>query len=196
MPHEEEMVEQAKQTLLHEIGHYLGIDEGGCGSWGLARARRQAMSEMPGAGARGGPATRAAGDNGFLRFLQQPRVLLILLAAWEIVAVWWSCLRPEDSRWTSAAASMASWRGRLLSWQSIPLAVLYLYCARDPERFQGIFWLALIEQGAAIAANLYHLAADHLEFEAIFIPVVVSASLGLLAFVNVFQRGEPAREYA
>jgi len=23
-----EMVEQAKQTLLHEIGHYLGIDEG------------------------------------------------------------------------------------------------------------------------------------------------------------------------
>ncbi len=24
---EEEMVEQAKQTLLHEIGHYLGIDE-------------------------------------------------------------------------------------------------------------------------------------------------------------------------
>jgi predicted Zn-dependent protease with MMP-like domain len=25
---EAEMVEQAKQTLLHEIGHYLGIDEG------------------------------------------------------------------------------------------------------------------------------------------------------------------------
>jgi len=25
---EEEMVEQAKKTLLHEIGHYLGIDEG------------------------------------------------------------------------------------------------------------------------------------------------------------------------
>jgi predicted Zn-dependent protease with MMP-like domain len=25
---EEEMVEQAKQTLLHEVGHYLGIDEG------------------------------------------------------------------------------------------------------------------------------------------------------------------------
>lgn len=24
---EEEMVEQAKKTLLHEIGHYLGIDE-------------------------------------------------------------------------------------------------------------------------------------------------------------------------
>lgn len=24
---EEEMVEQARQTLLHEIGHYLGIDE-------------------------------------------------------------------------------------------------------------------------------------------------------------------------
>ena len=25
---EQEMVEQARQTLLHEIGHYLGIDEG------------------------------------------------------------------------------------------------------------------------------------------------------------------------
>jgi len=86
--------------------------------------------------------------------------------------------------------------GRLLSWQSLPLAVLYLYCARDPVRYQRVFWLALIEQAAAVAANIYHLVTDQLEIEAVFIPIVVSASLGLLAFLNVFQRREPEREYA
>lgn len=33
---EEEMVEQARKTLLHEIGHYLGIDEGRLRELGVA----------------------------------------------------------------------------------------------------------------------------------------------------------------
>jgi hypothetical protein len=77
--------------------------------------------------------------------------------------------------------------GTLLSWQGIPLAVLYLYCARDPERFHGVFWLAMIEQASAIAANLYHFAVDHLEFEAIFVNLAVSAGLGFLVFLHLFQ---------
>jgi hypothetical protein len=54
----------------------------------------------------------------------------------------------------------------------------------------------LIEQAAAFAANIYHLVADDLELEAIIIPITVSASLGTLAFLNVFQRREPESEFA
>lgn len=139
---------------------------------------------------------KSLGDNGILQLVQQPRVLLVLLAAWEIVGVLVELFASSGFSLDIEGGLDGVLAGRLLSWQSVPLAVLYLYCARDPVRYQRIFWLALIEQVAAVAANLYHAIADQLEIEAIFIPVVVSASLGLLAFLNVFQRREPEREFA
>jgi hypothetical protein len=156
------------------------------------------MSETP--GTRGEEADygyqKPLGDNAFLQFVQRPRILLILLAAWEIVGVLVELAASSSMSLDIEGGLDGVLAGRLLSWQAVPLAVLYLYCARDPVRYQRIFWLALIEQAAAVAANLYHVIADHLEIEAIFIPVVVSASLGLLAFLNVFQRREPERELA
>jgi hypothetical protein len=136
------------------------------------------------------------GDNALLQLVQQPRILLVLLAAWEIVAVLLEFLASSGYSLDIDRGLDGVLAGRLLSWQAIPLAILYLYCARDPVRYSRIFWLALIEQAAAIAANLYHWGADHLEPQAIFIPIAVSAALGALAFLNVFQRGEPEREYA
>jgi hypothetical protein len=156
------------------------------------------MSDMP--GARSEAADRGVqkplGDNALLQFVQQPRILLILLAAWEIVGVLVELAASSSASLDIEGGLDGALAGRLLSWQSIPLAVLYLYCARDPVRYQRIFWLALIEQAAAVAANIYHLVADDLAVEAVFIPIVVSASLGLLAFLNVFQRREPERELA
>jgi hypothetical protein len=155
------------------------------------------MSDLPGTREeRGDQYQKSLGDNFFLRFVQQPRILLILLAAWEIVGVLVELFASADISLNIENGLDGLLAGRLLSWQSVPLAVLYLYCARDPVRYQRIFWLALIEQGAAIAAYIYHLIADDLEVEAIFVPLIVSASLGLLAFLNVFQREEPEREYA
>ena len=81
--------------------------------------------------------------------------------------------------------------GRALSWEAIPLAVLYLYCSRDPVRYQRVFWLALIEQGAAIVANVYHWGAGDFSFESVFIPIVVATALGLLVFLHLFQPREP-----
>ena len=153
------------------------------------------MSETPGAGGRATDYGRPPGENAFLGFLQQPRILLTMLAAWEVVAVLVELFAARGFSLDINGGLDGVMAGRLLSWQAIPLAVLYLYCARDPERFHGIFWLALIEQGAAIAANLYHLAADHLEFEAIFVNVLVSAGLGLLVFVHLFQPRGRSDEY-
>jgi hypothetical protein len=144
---------------------------------------------------------RAAGydrpaGGGFLSFVQQPRIVLFLLAAWEIVAVVVELFASRGFSLGISGGLDGVLAGRLLSWQAIPLAVLYLYCARDPQRFHGIFWLALIEQGAAIGANLYHVVADHLEVEAVFVNLIVSAGLGLLAFLNVFQASQPEQSRA
>lgn len=156
------------------------------------------MSEMPGGRREAGEYDyeKPPGGNAFLGLLQQPRILLTLLAAWAIVSVILELLAGSGVSLDIEGGLDGLLAGRVLSWQALPLAVLYLYCARDPDRYQRIFWLALIDQGAAVAANVYHFAADHLEFEAIFIPLVVSAALALLAFLNVFQRREPEREYA
>jgi hypothetical protein len=156
------------------------------------------MSEMPGTRGEGTDYgyQKSLGDNGILQLVQQPRVLLVLLAAWEIVGVLVELFASSGFSLDIEGGFDGVLAGRLLSWQSVPLAVLYLYCARDPVRYQRIFWLALIEQGAAVSANLYHFVADQLEFEAIFFPIIVSASLGTLAFLNVFQRREPEREFA
>lgn len=153
------------------------------------------MSETPRVGERGADYEREAGGQGLLSFVQQPRIVLILLAAWEVVAVLVELFAARGFSLDIGGGIDGILAGRLLSWQAIPLAVLYLYCARDPWRFHGIFWLALIEQGAAIGANLYHLVADHLEFEAVFVNLVVSAGLGFLAFLNVFEprEREPSR---
>ncbi len=156
------------------------------------------MSDTPGARSEGAEHGRekSPGDNGVIQLVQQPRVLLMLLAAWEIVGVLVELFASSGFSLDIEGGLDGVLAGRLLSWQSLPLAVLYLYCARDPVRYQRVFWLALIEQAAAVAANIYHLVTDQLEIEAVFIPIVVSASLGLLAFLNVFQRREPEREYA
>ena len=156
------------------------------------------MSETPGTRLEGADYgyEKSLGENGILQLVQQPRVLLVLLAAWEIVGVLVELFASSGFSLDIEGGLDGVLAGRLLSWQSLPLAVLYLYCARDPVRYQRVFWLALIEQAAAVAANIYHLVTDQLEIEAVFIPIVVSASLGLLAFLNVFQRREPEREYA
>ena len=145
------------------------------------------MSDMPGARGEAADYGRHSDENAFLGFLQQPRILLILLAAWEIVAVLLEFAASSSYSLDLGGGLDGLLAGRLLSWQALPIAALYIYCLRDPVRYHGIFWFALIEQGAAVAANLYHWGANHLEFEAIFVNVAVSAVLGALVFLNIFQ---------
>ena len=133
------------------------------------------------------------GENRFLAALRQPRVLLILLAVWAIIGA-------LTEFFTSSGLFVdlhdreldGALGGRALSWEAIPLAVLYLYCSRDPVRYRRVFWLALIEQAAAIVANVYHWGAGDFSLESVFIPLAVAGALGLLVFLNLFeQRKEP-----
>jgi hypothetical protein len=127
-----------------------------------------------------------------LTTLRQPRVLLILLAVWAIIGA-------LTEFFTSSGLFVdlhnleldGALGGRALSWEAIPLAALYLYSARNPVRYRLVFWVALIEQAAAIAANLYHWGAGDFSIESVTIPIVVAGALGLLVFLQLFQPREP-----
>ncbi len=135
------------------------------------------------------------GENAFLSFVQRPRIMLILLAGWEVLGFLTQII-------TNAGLFIEDHKdgdidldgvlaARALSWEAIPLAVLYLYCARDPQRYQRVFWLALIEQAAAIAAYMYHwLVAGTFTFESVLFPLLGSGALATLVFLHIFRPHE------
>ena len=133
-------------------------------------------------------AAQPAAENPFWATLRQPRAVLILLAVWAIIGALTEFFTSSslfvDLHGIELGGALG---GRALSWEAIPLAVLYLYCSRDPVRYQRVFWLALIEQTAAIAANVYHLGAGDFGLESVFIPIVVAGALGVLVFLHLFQ---------
>lgn len=133
-----------------------------------------------------------AAQNPFWAVLRQPRMVLILLAVWAIIGALTEFFTSSgvfvDLHGRELDGALG---GRALSWEQIPLAVLYLYCARDPARYQRVFWLALIEQAAAVVANIYHWGAGDFSFESVAIPIAAAAALGLLVFLHLFQPKEP-----
>ncbi|HEU4759547.1 MAG TPA: hypothetical protein VFT91_06140 [Dehalococcoidia bacterium] len=148
------------------------------------------MTESPGA-----PAPPA--ENAFLKAVRQPRVLLILLAAWAIIGALTEFFTSSglfvDLHGEELDGVLG---GRALSWESIPMAVLYLYCARSPERYRPVFWLALIEQVAAIVASIYHWGAGDFSVESVVIPIAVAGALTILVFLHLFEPKEPAQTVA
>lgn len=137
------------------------------------------------------PAAQPPAQNPFWLTLRQPRVLLILLALWAIVGALTEFFTSSSLFVDLPAELDGALGGRALSWEAIPLAVLYLYCSRDPVRYHRVFWLALIEQAAAIFANIYHLGAGDFSLESVFIPIAVAGGLALLVFLHLFQPKEP-----
>jgi hypothetical protein len=161
------------------------------------------MSDLPGTQSDAGdyPYGKSLGENGLLHFLQQPRIVLTLLAGWEVLGFLTEFFTSNglflENHNEGELALDGVLAGRALGWESVPLAVLYIYCARDPGRYPRIFLLAMIEQGAAIAAHLYHwLITGDLSFESVFIPMVGAAALGFLSFLNAFQPREQQRRLA
>lgn len=131
-------------------------------------------------------------ENPFWTTLRQPRIVLILLALWAIVGALTEFFTSSSLFVDLHARELdGALGGRALSWEAIPLAVLYLYCSRDPVRYQRVFWLALIEQAAAIVANVYHLGAGDFSLESVFIPIAVAGGLAVLVFLHLFEPKEP-----
>lgn len=140
-------------------------------------------------------AERPPAGGGFLDTVRQPRIVLLLLGGWAalgaVAEFFTSSGLFVDLKGVELDGALG---GRALSWEQIPLAVLYFYCARDPVRYHRVFWLALVEQAAAIAANIYHLGAGDFSAESVIIPVAGAGTLALLVFLHLFQPKEPEEE--
>jgi len=158
------------------------------------------MSDAPGSG--GGAGTRPRlpaefdgkplGENAFLKFVQRPRILLIILALWSILSVLTEAFTQNGLFMDNHNVEIDGAIGGLaFGWQGIPLAVLYVYCVRDPVEYHRVFWLALIHMAAITASQPYHwLVTDDFTFESIVVPMGVSAFLGTIVFIHLFQPRE------
>jgi hypothetical protein len=140
------------------------------------------------------PGEKSLGENTFLKFLQRPRITLALLMGWSLFTVlieaWPESglfFNVKDGKEIDGAVG-----GGILMWQGVPLALLYFMSFRHPQDNKSVFWVGLIQQGAAIVANLYQWGRGTFTAESIIIPVAVSAGLAALVFVNVFGRDEMA----
>lgn len=122
-------------------------------------------------------------ENPLWTALRQPRIVMILLGAWNIVAA-------VAEFFTDADVSSA-FGGFYLAWEGIPLAVLYFYSARDPRRYYRVFWLGMVQLATAIGANVYHWGAGDLSLGSIVIPIGVAGGLALLVFLHLFEPREP-----
>src|SRR3990172_271561 len=132
------------------------------------------------------------GENPVMSTVRQPRVVLLLLGIWAVIGAVTEFFTSSglfvDLRGGELDGALG---GRVLGWEAIPLAVLYFYCARNPDRYQRVFWLALIEQAAAIVANVYHWGAGDFSAESIVIPVGVAGGWALLVSPPLFEPREP-----
>lgn len=140
-----------------------------------------------------------AEPNPILDFLRKPRIMLLILAVWSAISVLAETFTSNGLFLENHNRGEFEFDGALgglaLGWEGIPLAVLYVYCFRDPKRFHGIYWLALVHMGSICASQLYHwLVTDDYTFESIVIPLGVSAGIAALVFAHLFTRKEPETE--
>src|SRR3972149_11519003 len=101
------------------------------------------------------------GENPVMSTVRQPRVVLLLLGIWAVIGALTEFFTSSGLFVDLHGGELdGALGGRVLGWEQIPLAALYIYCARDPERYHRVFYLALLEQAAATVANIYHWGTD------------------------------------
>ena len=121
-----------------------------------------------------------------LDMLRQPRVMLVLLAIWDIVGVLAQLLSDSflfDMK-TDASGILG---GRVFSASSLIPAIVYLWSLRDPQQHRRVFWLGLIEQVVLVLSSFYHKGAGDIGWAGVVIPSVISGALIFLIFPNLFQ---------
>lgn len=148
------------------------------------------MSETPTQG-QGAEATRViyTGDepNPFLSFVQRPRIMLIMLAAWSVLSVFAQVLTNSNIFLDAHNIELdGALGGFAFGFEGIPLAAVYIYALRDPLRHKPVFLLALIHMGAMAASQVYHLGTGDFSFESVAVPLIGSAALGALVFLHIF----------
>jgi hypothetical protein len=128
-----------------------------------------------------------------IRAGRKPRILLVMLAGWTSMAVLAQIFVNSgiflDIHTMELDGALG---GFALSFNAVPLAVLYLYCWRDPEQYRHVFWLALIHQAAMAIGAVYELSIGTFSFESVVILLAGSGLLAVLCFLQVFEPKAPS----
>ena len=123
-----------------------------------------------------------------LGLFRRPGVLLAMLAVWSLLAFVSQLFVNGGVFLDIHGAELDGALGGLaLSFNALPLALLYLFVLPSPGRHPEIFWLALVHQSAMAAGALYHWALGTFTAESIIVAVVISAALAVLSFLQVFE---------
>jgi hypothetical protein len=123
-----------------------------------------------------------------VQLAKKPRILLILLAGWSLLALLTQVFVDSGLFLDTHNIELDGALGGLaLSFSAAPLVLLYLYCWRDPEHYHSVFWLALLQQAAIAVGVLYQWIIGTFSFESIVIPLVGSVVLGVLSFLQLFE---------
>ena len=127
-----------------------------------------------------------------LQTLRQPRIVLILLATWDILGVVAQLLSGSflfDMEGHEASGILG---GRVFSASMVIPAIIYLWAARDPKRHRQVFWLALVEQVAVVLSCFYHRGTGDITWAGTIVPAAISGGLIFLVFFNLFQPRQEA----
>jgi uncharacterized membrane protein len=127
---------------------------------------------------------------GILQTLRQPRIVLILLAVWDIVGIVAQVLSSSFLFDMEKCEASGIFAGRVFSASMVVPAIVYIYAARDPKRYRQVFWLALIEQVVVVLSAFYHRGAGDITWAGTIIPAIISGGLIFLVFFNLFQPRE------
>jgi hypothetical protein len=119
--------------------------------------------------------------------LRQPRVMLVLLAIWDILGVLAQLMSASFLFDMKGAEASGIFGGRVFSASAIVPAIVYIWALRDPQQHRRVFWLALIEQVVVVLSSFYHRGAGDITWAGAIIPSIISGALIFLIFPNLFQ---------
>lgn len=111
------------------------------------------------------------------------QIILVLLAAWDALGFVVQLLA-DTFAFKIDGELQGVLAARALSGALIVPVILYLYAARDPFRYRGILWIAVIQQLVAVATAVFHLAAGAFDLEEMVIPVAVAVAFLILVLLN------------
>jgi hypothetical protein len=125
--------------------------------------------------------------NAFLAFLQQPRIMLLLLAAWSVLSALAETFTSSQLFSNTEAQIDGLLAGLAFGWEGFALAAVYLYCFRNPDRYPKVFWLAAIQMGALTVSMLYHwLIVGTFSIESVIVPLAGTLAIDFLLFAQIF----------
>jgi hypothetical protein len=151
------------------------------------------MSVDPGTQPAEGTRAIYTGDqpNPIFAFLQQPRIVLLMLAGWSVLGALTEAFTQNAIFFDNHGREIdGALGGFAFGWEGIPLAVLYVYCSRNPDRYPRVFWLAMIHMAAIAASQVYHLGRGDFTPESVVVPLVGSLALAGLSWVNASKSRE------